>query len=203
MDKPDAAPTAIRRRILDAAAQSVRRHGIRRTALGNVARLAGLARGTIYLHFADKDALIQAVLKDQVQAFNEAGRKAVRKQKTLLKKVVEAIAWCTAELNSGLFLDLGQTEPAAMALLARDSGHLRDGMNFWPEHVRQAIEAGELRADIDIAKTADWITHIVMAVVMYPPISLRTGSRKELSAFLEDFLMQGLANPQTARRECR
>lgn len=198
MGKPDPAPTALRQRIVDAATQSVRRHGIRRTALGDVARLAGLSRGTIYLHFADKDALIQAVLKSQVQAFNEAGQKAVRRQKTLLKKVVEAIAWCTAELNSGLFLDLGETEPEAMALLARDRTHLQDGMNFWPEHVRQAIESGELRADIDIAKAADWITHIVMAVVMYPPVSLKPGNRKALLAFLDSFLMRGLANPDAA-----
>lgn len=194
----DEAPNAIRQRILDAATQSVRRHGLRRTALGEVARLAGLSRGTIYLHFADKDTLIQAVLKDQLRTFNEAGQKVVRKQKTLLKKVVEAIAWCTAELNSGLFLDLGETEPEAMAMLARDSAHLQEGMNFWPEHVQLAIESGELRADIDVIKAANWINHIVMAAVMYPPVSLRAGNRKELRAFLESFLMQGLSNPYAA-----
>lgn len=202
MGNRDEIPSAIHRRILDAATRSVRRRGIRRTSLGDVAQLAGLSRGTIYLHFADKDALIQAVLKDQLRAFNDAGQQVVRKQKTLLKKVVEAIAWCTAELNSGLFLDLGETEPEAMAMLARDSAHLQEGMNFWPEHVRLAIESGELRSDIDVIKAADWITHIVMAAVMYPPPSLRSGSRKELRAFLESFLMQGLANPRTARMEC-
>lgn len=201
MGKHDEAPNGIRQRILAAATQSVRRHGIRRTALGDVARLAGLSRGTIYLHFADKDALIRAVLQEQVRAFNEGGQQAVRKQKTLLKKVVEAIAWCTAELNSGLFLDLGETEPEAMAMLARDGAHLQDGMNFWPEHVRRAIESGELRADIDIEKAADWITHIVMAAVMYPPVSLRAGNRKDLQAFLESFLMQGLANPAATRTD--
>ncbi|MBV2159268.1 TetR family transcriptional regulator [Achromobacter denitrificans] len=77
MDKSDAAPIAIRRRILDAAAQT---QSVRRTALGDVARLAGLARGTIHPHCADKDALIQAVRKELAREQGLAHPRAARRE---------------------------------------------------------------------------------------------------------------------------
>lgn len=48
--------------ILDAALAEFDRHGIRRVALDDVARRAGLSRTTIYRRFANKDELIAAVI---------------------------------------------------------------------------------------------------------------------------------------------
>lgn len=201
MGKIDGAAGPIRGRILEAATRSVRRHGIRRTSIGEVARLAELSRGTVYLHFADKNALIEAVFEAQLRAFKDAGQAVVRRQKTLLKKVVELIVWSTMEMGSGLFLDLGETEPETFARLARDRAHLHEGLNFWPEHVRQAIASGELRSDIDVGQASDWITHIVISMVTFPPVSLDAGNRRELQSFLKDFLIRGLGRSPAAADE--
>jgi len=48
--------------ILDAALVEFDRHGIRRVALDDVARRAGVSRTTIYRRFANKDELIAAVI---------------------------------------------------------------------------------------------------------------------------------------------
>ena len=50
-------------RILDAAEQCIHRFGIRRTSMGEVARVGKLSRGSIYRHFADKDALVEGVFR--------------------------------------------------------------------------------------------------------------------------------------------
>ena len=50
------------RAILDAALVEFDRHGIRRVALDDVARRAGVSRTTIYRRFANKDELIAAVI---------------------------------------------------------------------------------------------------------------------------------------------
>ena len=52
-----------RDRILDAAELEFQRHGVSRTSLQNIARAAGVTRGAIYWHFADKADLFDAMLK--------------------------------------------------------------------------------------------------------------------------------------------
>ncbi len=65
-----------RRRILQAALDCFVEVGIRRTTVEDVARRAGLGRATLYRAFADKDALVQAVvLRECVLAMRDIARK--------------------------------------------------------------------------------------------------------------------------------
>ena len=58
--------------ILDAALVEFDRHGIRRVALDDVARRAGVSRTTIYRRFANKDDLVAAVMdRENVRLFND------------------------------------------------------------------------------------------------------------------------------------
>jgi AcrR family transcriptional regulator len=57
---PAADPTTAA--ILDAAVVELEQHGIRRVALDDVARRAGVSRMTIYRRFAGKDQLVEAVI---------------------------------------------------------------------------------------------------------------------------------------------
>jgi AcrR family transcriptional regulator len=50
-----------RSRILDAARSLFLRYGVKRTALDDVVREAGIAKGTLYLYFDSKDALFAAI----------------------------------------------------------------------------------------------------------------------------------------------
>jgi len=59
MPAPDPSTEAI----LDAAVVEFERHGLRRVALEDVARRAGVSRTTIYRRFAGKDELIAAVVE--------------------------------------------------------------------------------------------------------------------------------------------
>lgn len=53
-----------RRRLLDAAAAEVARHGVARANLTEIAAAAGLRTGSIYFHFASKDQLIETMLEE-------------------------------------------------------------------------------------------------------------------------------------------
>lgn len=56
--------------ILDAALVEFDRHGIRRVALDDVARRAGVSRTTIYRRFANKDDLVAAVMdRENIRLF--------------------------------------------------------------------------------------------------------------------------------------
>ncbi|MFM9033850.1 MAG: TetR/AcrR family transcriptional regulator [Mycobacterium sp.] len=65
---PDGATEAI----LDAALAEFDRHGIRRVALDDVARRAGVSRTTIYRRFANRDELVAAVMdRENARLFSE------------------------------------------------------------------------------------------------------------------------------------
>src|SRR5213082_2678835 len=49
-------------RILDAAAELILRWGYKKTTIDDIARQAGVAKGTIYLHWKTREALFMALL---------------------------------------------------------------------------------------------------------------------------------------------
>src|ERR1700742_3453915 len=56
-----------RRRLLDAAAAEVARHGRAGASLTAIAAAAGLKLGSIYFHFGSRDQLIDAMLEEGVR----------------------------------------------------------------------------------------------------------------------------------------
>ncbi|MDD7963945.1 TetR family transcriptional regulator [Actinomycetospora lemnae] len=57
-----------RRRILDAAAAEIARHGPAGASLGAIAAAADLRTGSLYFHFASKQRLVEAVLEEGISA---------------------------------------------------------------------------------------------------------------------------------------
>lgn len=58
-----------RRRILDAATELFIAHGYRKTNIDEIAKAAGIAKGTVYLYFATKtDVLLAAVAREKQQS---------------------------------------------------------------------------------------------------------------------------------------
>ncbi|TDC90624.1 TetR/AcrR family transcriptional regulator [Actinomadura sp. 7K507] len=58
-----------RERILDAAADIMRRHGVARATTKEIARAAGYSEALLYKHFRDKEELMMHVLKERMPAF--------------------------------------------------------------------------------------------------------------------------------------
>ncbi|MDQ0507355.1 TetR/AcrR family transcriptional regulator [Xanthobacter agilis] len=65
---PAMAREARRRAILDAALAAFSTHGFAETKLDEVARRAGVAKGTLYLYFTDKEALFRALVEETIAA---------------------------------------------------------------------------------------------------------------------------------------
>ena len=72
MSQAAAAPEAAgRRRVVDAATARFAREGTLQTRLTDIAADAGISIGAIYHHFADKQALADAVVEDSLGAYQE------------------------------------------------------------------------------------------------------------------------------------
>ncbi len=83
-----------RARILAAAEQLYLRYGIRRTSIDDVAREAGIAKGTIYLYYDSKESLNAAVVEKVCADILADGRRALAAPGTLAQRLVAFLdAW--------------------------------------------------------------------------------------------------------------
>lgn len=69
-------------RILAAARSLFLRYGVRRTSMDDVAREAGIAKGTVYLYFSSKDALFAALAEEMSRDTLAQGVRAMTEAKT-------------------------------------------------------------------------------------------------------------------------
>src|ERR1700731_266370 len=168
-----------RERILEVAKDAFARSGAS-TSLDDIAKQAGVGAGTLYRHFATREALLEAVYRTEVERLAAAEREF-----SVTLPAVDALrAWML------LFVDYIATKqliaPAVNTLfekpskLFEPSGALIKGaINSL---VQRAIESGDIRPDLDpidllralvgvsnVASTPDWpesarrLVHILLA----------------------------------------
>lgn len=156
-------------RILDAAAGLIERWGYNKTTIDDIARHAGVAKGTIYLHWKTRDDLFWALLS----------REDLRIVESLRQHVVSDSEGMTLHnLFRYIVLDTLKN-PLAKAMLLMDSNILgelarRDymsasfpermgGLKVFLEYLR---DQGAIRHDIDIQKHIYMLSAIVMGFLM-------------------------------------
>lgn len=151
---------ATRERIVRTAAELVAEHGVAAVSLDDVGRRAPASRSQLYHYFADKDALIRAV----VDATSDA---VLGAQKGLLEHLD---SWAGIDRWFGAMVELQRERSArggcpigslAGQLAERDPGAraaIADGLGRWEAHLRDGLtrmrDRGELASDADPAPLA-------------------------------------------------
>ena len=181
-------------RILDAATQCIRRWGIRRVSMNDVARQAGVSRGSVYRYFADRDALVQAVLERNAAQNVAAALPAVRRRRSLAAKVAEAAVFIRAHVDDEMSLGLHARpeEPELATLrLARVESMLSHWVDFWVPFLAEARDQGEVRADLDLREAAEWIMRILISLVTIPSVVVDLDDPDQVRRFVADHLVRG------------
>ena len=111
-----------RERILAAAERVFARHGFFAAKVSDVAKEAGVADGTIYLYFKNKDDLLISLFENRMQQVNAALRSAVAKSKGPIEQLRTFIR---------TYLQLVHDEPAAAEVLTIE---LRQSSKFMKEY---------------------------------------------------------------------
>jgi AcrR family transcriptional regulator len=75
-------------RILDAAQALFMRYGVKRTAMDDVAREAGIAKGTLYLYYDSKDALFAGIARRMCDEVLGKAREAAASRSALPDRLV-------------------------------------------------------------------------------------------------------------------
>ncbi len=143
---------ATRAAILDAALDEFSSKGFASTRLDDVARRAGVAKGTIYVHFRDKETLFQELVRSflgPVIAFAEDAPALdipLRAFADQFVDVFEREIFRTRRKNVlRLVLTEGPRFPQLAHIYYRDV--IKRGLSALRVLVRRAIERGEIRSD--------------------------------------------------------
>ena len=179
-------------RILDAAEECICRYGIRRTAMGEVARVGKLSRGSIYRYFGDKESLVQGVFQRRQELFLNRTEAALEKLPTLVDKVTHSVVQGRKDARDGIFGKLAETEPQTVATMLLDEQFYRSSVSFWPPHICMAQAAGEIDPDVDVHLATDYVMRLAVSMTMFPQMGLTLRSKPAIRAYLERVLSSGL-----------
>jgi AcrR family transcriptional regulator len=205
-----APPTGTRAQLVDAAERVLRTRGLTRATTKEIAREAGLAEGTLYLHFADKLDLVRAVHERLLPAFIEvvrhlparAGSGTVEGNLTELARSALRLYRDVLPLGSSLFADPELLRRYRGLLAARGGGPHR----AWEPvvaYLRAEQRLGRVAADADPMAAALLLLgacqQLVFVELMTGPEVLPFRDRPDPAPTLVATLLAGLT-PEPSRQ---
>src|SRR3954467_8078359 len=106
---PSTPDSGRRERVLAAALETFGRYGFRKASMDEIARSADISRQGLYLHFANKEALFRAAVRQELDtALADASRCLNEEGVGLERRVVAALdAWLGRYVGSMLSSDIG------------------------------------------------------------------------------------------------
>jgi AcrR family transcriptional regulator len=185
-----------RARILDAGELAVRRFGLRRVSMAEVAELARVSRGSVYRYFPDRDTLVAAVLRRTAQRFVESSAASVRRRRTLASQVAEAAVFIREHMRDpSLTLPAQGDDDALLATLlaAHVDGLVAEWVEFWQPLLVEATARGEIRAGLDHREVAEWIVRIMLSFAVMPSVVIDLDDPAAVRRFVQDHIVRGLA----------
>jgi AcrR family transcriptional regulator len=191
-----AAALATRERILDAGEGAIRRFGLRRVSMAEVAELAHVSRGSVYRYFPDRNTLVAAVLRRTAQRFVESSAVSVRRRRTLAAQVAEAAVFIREHMRdeSLTIPSLGDDDALLATLLAAHvDGLVVEWVEFWQPLLADAASRGEIRAGLDHREVAEWIVRIMLSFAVMPSVVIDLDDPAAVRRFVQEYIVRGLA----------
>jgi AcrR family transcriptional regulator len=187
---------ATRTRILEAALECFGQLGIAKTNLQDVARAAGISRGTVYRYFPERRALIDAAIEHRAESYYALAATRMAAQKTLAGQL-GALGEVFAESVTGIQDHrLGPDDMALMRLSGEDrAGALGRMARFLVPYIQTAKSRGEVRTNIDVREASEWVARVLMSITTTPASSaFDVHDPKSVSRFMRRYAVNGLAS---------
>lgn len=183
-------------RILDAAATLLVRWGYRKTTIDDVAREAGVGKGTIYLHWKDKNELFQATIwhaseqvtedvMQRIAADPEGGRFHRLWTHGMLAILSNPLLAALMQGKSDIFQGLMDTlDPALLKQLVGNAD----------AHIAQLQRAGLIRADLPVSTITFLMGALKVGIINVAELGgqVPTPSMEQLAEALSDLMRRWL-----------
>jgi TetR/AcrR family transcriptional regulator, fatty acid metabolism regulator protein len=137
--------------ILQVAREVFLEKGYHESSIDEIAARVGVAKGTIYLHFASKEALVIAIIKKRMEAFVQEVEQVAAKKKSVMARLEELFYY----VSTGLFSD--DTRFFSTLLSGMDMKHLleeeesktRPVIERLIKRISELLEEGKASGELD------------------------------------------------------
>jgi len=172
----DREPCSLAERILHAARAHFFRFGFAGSTMDDLASELGMSKKTLYQHFRSKDSIVDALIRAKA-ARVVGGLDAILDTPglTFAERVSRVLAHLHAqlgEINAVFLRDLRRFVPAVYARV--EEMRAQTIPRVWERLLREGMEAGAVRADLDVRFTARMI-QVLMQHLMQPENLERLG----------------------------
>ncbi|NTY60106.1 TetR/AcrR family transcriptional regulator [Mycolicibacterium sphagni] len=181
-------------RILDAALKQFELFGIRRSTVEDITRRSGLARVTLYRNFANKDAIVEAVLLRELERFlselaAEAGGYAEAED-----KLVEGFVFTLTTMREHALLQrLLATEPETVLpfLTVEGDSVIQTASSFLAHQLAVALP-DDRRTQIELLEVAEVTVRVIVSFVLTPSQNVALGDDDAARSFARRYLVPPL-----------
>jgi AcrR family transcriptional regulator len=177
--------------VLDAALTCLGRVGLTKTTLDDVAREAGCARATVYRYFANKQALMAAVVTREVARLQEQILAAASAEASLGDAVAAVMTTGARALQQHQALAfISAYEPEVLMPFLSFESDVLEGAALL------AAPAFERFLPIDRAtRLAEWAARLTLSYLCSPSDYLDVTDTMQVRALVEDFVLPGFKEP--------
>lgn len=176
-------------RILDAAVEEVLADGVKAFSIERLAQRAAVSRTTVYRHFANKDVVIAAVVRREIERVFALVAPVVDAETSAENQLVEGFAAVVAAARDNpLFKRMLDAEPDVAVKFATSSRESLDvGRHFVAARLARYVPEPEA------ATLAEVIVRVGFSFVVMHDGDIKMSSADEARAFARRFLVPMLA----------
>lgn len=188
-----------REELLAAAARRFVAVGIRRATMEDIAREARAGKATLYRHFANKDAVVDALLEREARRFERELEDAIAAHSSASERLETAFLAGIAFFVEHPVLTRGRDEEPALLLprvTANGGPMVERGLERYSELIEAGIVSGELRP-VDARAAAEVIMRLILSYFAFPPMHVRVDDPEQARAFAHALIAGNLRRRDT------
>lgn len=197
--QPTEAATEVRERLLDAAAYCYDKLGIRATNMADIAERAQVARRTLYRYFPNRQAILDAVVRREVDLFWDSFHATQKKFDDLGVYLVEGLIFTLQHApttRSHKFLFNEDVLPLVNRMYVENRQHTLDRVAMLRAVYERHLQRGGIRAGLDLVMLCEWFNRLAVSFLAAPSPFYRT--ERELRKLFRSMLLPVLAEPAAA-----
>ncbi len=193
--------------IMSSSRKLIEEIGFSALTMDKVAQKAGIAKGTVYLYFKDKNELMEKVLSfgfkrmfERIKGKVEEEKGGMEKLKTLISENLNYI-YENRYFFKTIFLD--EVNIVFLKKKSKESLNLRRKRytNFIGEIIKSEMQSGKFRSDLDPLKVGYMLVSLIKTNAIYNFVNdkceLTEGMIKKDSEDIFNLLMHGIIRPHT------
>lgn len=180
--------------LLAAAAQRFVERGIRRTTMEDIAKQAHAGKATLYRHFANKDAVIDALLEREAERFERLLERAAAEHQSAPDRIEAAFLAGVRFFVEHPVMTRGRDEEPGVLLprITANGGPLvQRGLGLFTTLIENGVASGTLRR-VDPPAAAEVVVRLILSYFTFPPMHVRVDDPDEARAFAHALVAGGL-----------